>query len=416
MKNNDVINAADYPTIQDAVNVVPKFGTLYVPAGDWQTDAFELKSDMTLHLARGAKLIAPTTLEKHKPWRMARETSLSHYFIGMFKLNNVTIEGEGTIECSGHNFWTNFDNEPSFIPPRNPENGTYSLAAYKPQPCRPVSIMAIECRNIKFKDFTIQNSASYTIWTLGCDHVHFDSITLDNHRRGPNTDGLDIDCCSHVWIKGCYLSAGDDCIALKSDTALLGYDKKCEHIIITNNILTGLKCAVRLGYEGDGTICDTLIANNVIHDANVGVDMLSIVPADRSFGIKQGTRIERIIVDDLTMNDVNMGFKLWSGASKDFLKDYQGFIRNVSLRNMFIEACNPSWVGGEAVSNIQLENIRMHVKRLHAYAPNREAVTMPNVWGHGYLKNPLSIYKVDDLQINNVKITEEYKQGVFYAE
>ena len=411
MKNNDVINAADYPTIQDAVNAVPKFGTLYVPAGDWQTDAFELKSDMTLHLARGAKLIAPTTLEKHKPWRMARETSLSHYFIGMFKLNNVTIEGEGTIECSGHNFWTNFDNEPSYIPPRESVHGAFSRPYYTPMEYRPVSIMAIECKNINFKNFTIQNAAAYTIWTLGCDFVRFDSITLDNHRRGPNTDGLDIDCCSHVWIKGCYLSAGDDCIALKSDSALLGYEKKCEHIIITDNIMTGLCCAVRLGYEGDGIICDTLIANNVIHDADVGVDMLSIAPLNYRFGINHGTRIERVIADNLTMNNVRMAFKLWSGGDDDECKKrYKGYIRNVSLRNMFVEASNPSWVGGEAVSGIQIENIRMHISRPYAFDPNREAVTVPNVWGYGYLKNPLSLYKVDDLQLNNVQITEEYQK------
>lgn len=47
------ISAADYPSIQAAVDAVERFGTLYIPAGDWHTDAFELKSDMTLHIAAG---------------------------------------------------------------------------------------------------------------------------------------------------------------------------------------------------------------------------------------------------------------------------------------------------------------------------------------------------------------------------
>ena len=408
---NNVINAADFATLQDAVNAVPQHGTLYVPAGDWYTDAFELKSDMTLHLAAGAKLIAPTTLDGHKPWKMARETSLSHYFIGMFKLNNVTIEGEGTIECNGHCFWTDFDNAPSKVEEREGVHGAFCMPYYTPMPYRPVSIMAIECNNIKFKNFTIQNAAAYTIWTLGCDRVRFDAITLNNHRRGPNTDGLDIDCCSNVWITNCHLDAGDDCIALKSDSALLGYEKNCEHIIITDNIMSGLCCAVRLGYEGDGIICDCLIANNVIHDADVGVDILSIAPPGYRFGIIHGTRVERVIADNLTMNNVRMAFKLWSGyQGEDRRKDYAGYIRNVSLRNMFVEASNPSWVGGEAVSDIQIENIRMHIKRPYACDPAREAVTMPSVWGYGYLKNPLSLYKVDNLQLNNVQITEEYQK------
>ena len=141
------------------------------------------------------------------------------------------------------------------------------------------------------------------------------------------------------------------------------------------------------------------------------VDMLSIAPLNYRFGINHGTRIERVIADNLTMNNVRMAFKLWSGGDDDECKKrYKGYIRNVSLRNMFVEASNPSWVGGEAVSGIQIENIRMHISRPYAFDPNREAVTVPNVWGYGYLKNPLSLYKVDDLQLNNVQITEEYQK------
>ncbi|MBQ9775076.1 MAG: right-handed parallel beta-helix repeat-containing protein [Lentisphaeria bacterium] len=403
------VNAADYKTIQEAVDAVPRFGTLYVPAGEWHTDAFELKSDMTLHLAAGARLIAPQTLDGHKPWKKARETILSHYFIGMFNLNNVTIEGEGTIENNGHCFWANFDNSPSIFDEREGIHGAFKHPVFKARPFRPVCIMAIECKHIKFRNITILNSPSYTIWALGCDHVEFDSITLNNHRRGPNTDGFDIDCCSNVRVTRCNINAGDDCIALKSDSAMLGYEKKCEHIIITENILTGLCCAVRLGYEGDGIIRDCLIADNVIHDADVGVDFLSIAPENCRFGIIHGARIERIIVNDLVMNNVRMGFKLWSGyEGEERKKDYAGYIRSISLRNMFIEAATPCFLGGEAVSDIQLENIRLHIKRPYAFDAAREAVVMPDVWGYGYLKEPLSVCNVKNIRTDNIQTTEEW--------
>lgn len=399
------ISAADYPSIQAAVDAVERFGTLYIPAGDWHTDAFELKSDMTLHIAAGARIIAPVTLDKHKPWKMARETILSHCFIGMFKLNNVTIEGEGTIECNGHHFWSNFDNAPDevVLPLGNWK------AVYKPLPFRPVGIMAIECRNIKFRNFTMSNSAAYGIWVLGSDQVRFENMTVKSYRRGPNTDGFDIDCCSNVWVTGCNLNAGDDCIALKSDTAMLGYEKPCEHIVISNNIISSQCCAVRIGYEGDGIIRDCVISNNVIYDTDVGVDMLSIAPEKCRFGILHGARIERIIVDNLTMNHVRFGFKLWSGyEDEDGKKSYAGYIRNISLRNMFIEADNPCWIGGEAVSDIQIENIRMHIKRPYPFDPERKPVDMPTVWGDGYLKTPITLYRVDNIQLNNIQTTEEF--------
>ena len=405
-----VVNVAEYDSFEEAICAVPRYGTLYVPPGDWHTGAFELKSDMTLYLAAGARIIAPTTLEGHKPWKKGRETILSHYFIGMLNLNNVTIEGEGTIEGNGHCFWTDYDNSPSIFDERESVHGAFKHRVFKGQPYRPVSIMAIECNNIRFRNFSIANAASYTIWTLGCDRVRFESITLNNHRRGPNTDGFDIDCCSNVWVTGCHINAGDDCIALKSDTARLGYEKDCAHLIISDNVLTGLCCGVRLGYEGDGVIRDCLIVNNVIHDADIGVDILSIAPEGCRFGIVHGSRIERIMVDNLTMNNVRIGFKLWSGFEGDERKkDYAGYIRNVSLRNMFIEAVTPSWIGGEDISGIQIENIRMHLKRPYPFDPGREAVEMPNVWGYGYLKEPLTICNVEDLRLSNVQITEEWQ-------
>ena len=52
-----MVNAADFPTLQMAVDALEEFGTLYVPAGEWACSGIKLKSNMTLHLALGAKLV-----------------------------------------------------------------------------------------------------------------------------------------------------------------------------------------------------------------------------------------------------------------------------------------------------------------------------------------------------------------------
>jgi polygalacturonase len=57
---------------------------------------------------------------------------------------------------------------------------------------------------------------------VGCERVFIRAIRILNDRQGPNTDGIDPDCCKGVIISDCYFDVGDDCIALKSGTEKLG--------------------------------------------------------------------------------------------------------------------------------------------------------------------------------------------------
>ena len=247
------INLSDYSNLQSAIDAVPEYGTLFVPPGEWHCGAGRLKSNMTLFLAKGARLIAPKVLSEHVPWpELGRQHLHNCCFLALYDLDNVTVAGEGIIDCSGHNFWSDYDHAPGSISPRNPVSGRYAVRQYLPLPMRPSGIMMINSSNISIKGITVYDSAGFTVWALGCRQVRLDGIAVDNIRRGPNTDALDIDCSSDVWITNCHLSAGDDCIALKSDIALLGRNQPCERIHIANNTMTSQCCGVRIGYEGDG--------------------------------------------------------------------------------------------------------------------------------------------------------------------
>ena len=90
---NKLVNAADFPTLQMAVDALEEFGTLYVPAGKWACSGIKLKSNMTLHLALGAKLMAPARIEEYVPhpdWH--RESSLTCAFLALYEVENVVIE------------------------------------------------------------------------------------------------------------------------------------------------------------------------------------------------------------------------------------------------------------------------------------------------------------------------------------
>ena len=399
------ISLADYDSLQQAVDAVPAGGTLFVPPGIWKKGAAVLKSNMTLHLAKGAILTAPENLEEHvENTRFKRKTGISRCFIGIFDAENVTIEGEGTLEGNGHLHWPNYDGMPDCME-RDPDTGFYRYPVYQSTFPRPSLCIVFRSKNVKFRDVTICNSSSYTVWAVGCEVLRFEQISIRNIRRGPNTDGLDIDCCSDVWVAGCNLITGDDSIALKSDISILGYDKPCERIHISNNTLSSYCCAVRLGFEGDGAIRDVIFTDNIINSANIGFDILSCLPD--VFDIKSGSKIENILVRGMIMRDVRQAFKLWNlPCGEEKMEHLTGYIRNVTFADMQIEAVDSSFIGGKDISGIQLENISMHIQRFENAYRNDTPVAYPTVWGRGYMPDALTLYMDPEITTRNVKITE----------
>ncbi len=398
------LKAENYPSLQAAVDASAPWETVVVPPGEWECGALKLKSNLIIRLEAGAVLRAPRELDACLPADMFnRETSLTHCFFGGFGIENVIIEGDGMLECSGDAFWENYDNTPSPADAVLPHQGVYRSAPY-----RPSAMLFVNCRNITLRGFTIRNSAAYTVWMVGCETVRIERITIRNHRRGPNTDGLDIDCCRDVWIDGCDINAGDDCIALKSDIVLLGRDQACERINVSNCLLSSPCCAVRLGYEGDGVIRDVIIADSIIHDCNKGFDLISVVPAGQRFGISRGSQIENILFRDAVMRNVRQAMAVWSGTDEPADEEkYQGSIRNLRFSDLEIDATDSSFFGGLAVSEVALNNIRMCVRRNPFVYRNVPPVGMPNVWGHGYLPNPLTFFRVAELALADVRISEK---------
>ena len=111
----------------------------------------------------------------------------------------------------------------------------------------------------------------------------------------------------------------------------------------------------------------------------------------------------------MTMRNVRQAIKLWNWVdSPDTLDQLEGYIRNIFLADMFIEAVDASFIGGKSVSGVRLENIRMNVRRFKNAYKDAAPVELPTVWGRGYMKEPLTVYNVPDLELVNVVVTEEY--------
>lgn len=390
----------DSAVIQKAIDNLPENGTLVIPPGNYICGGIKLKSHMKLYLSAGVVITGSDKINDYfdwTPWQHKRkQTALGRALFFGGNIEDVTIEGPGVINGNGHKFW-DYDGERSGDRFELLTDGT---KVYKRHALRPVPMLFFNCRDVKLYNFTIINSAAYTVWTIGCDRVLIDTVTVRNHRFGPNTDVLDIDCSADVTIRNCDLDAGDDTIALKSDHTLLSKEKACERILVENCRLSSSTCAVRTGYEGDSPIRDCIFRNITITNTRDALNFISVIPVNSM--IRKGARIENMTFSNITMKNVGRPIYIWSGVidEKDE-KNYTGYIRNITFENIKAEeAVNVCFFGGNNVSDIKLKNVDITLLDNHC-RHNRPIVTKPTVWSRGYLPEIINTLNTE-LSLENV--------------
>jgi polygalacturonase len=199
----NVVSAADYnivsygaksdttvlstAAVQRAIDDCSKAcgGRVVVPAGNYKIGSVVLKSDVHLYLEKGSTLYGSTNLKDYRPMKTdyvsLRTQTPTIQLIYADKVRNVVIDGEGTIDGQGKAFkklsW-------------NDEGIT-----------RPHLIRFIQGEEITVKDITLRNSGCWMQHYLACRYVRIENLKIYN-RNNYNNDGLDIDGCHGVWVKG----------------------------------------------------------------------------------------------------------------------------------------------------------------------------------------------------------------------
>jgi polygalacturonase len=101
------------------------------------------------------------------------------------------------------------------------------------------------CRNVVLRDFTIRQAGHFGVLATGVDNLTIEDLRIDTQR-----DGIDIDACRDVHIRGCSVnSPWDDAIVLKSSYSL-GVVRSTERVTISDCTVTG---SYQMGSTLDGT-------------------------------------------------------------------------------------------------------------------------------------------------------------------
>lgn len=185
-------------------------GVIVVPGGTYLTGALFFRQGVNLYVAEGGTLKGSDDISDYPVTDSRIEGETCKYFAALINadgLNGFTICGKGTIDGNGLRSWKAFWLRREWNPDCTNKDEQ-----------RPRLIFLSNCKNVTVAGLNLQNSHFWTNHLYKCSRVKYIGCRIFSPRKpvpAPSTDALDIDVCSDVLIKGCYLEVNDDSVVLK---------------------------------------------------------------------------------------------------------------------------------------------------------------------------------------------------------
>ena len=185
-------------------------GVIVVPKGTFKSGALFFKPGTHLHVQEGGMLKGSDDISNYPIMESRMEGQNLDYFPALVNAYNVqgfTITGKGTIDGNGKKFWEAFWQRRR----ENPQCTNLEVS-------RPRLVFIWGCDSVQIQDVRLHNSGFWTTHLYQCNFAKILDVHIFAPRTpipAPSSDAIDLDVCSNVLIKGCYMSVNDDAIALK---------------------------------------------------------------------------------------------------------------------------------------------------------------------------------------------------------
>ena len=350
-------------------------GRVVVPPGQFYTGPIHLKSNVNLHVQKGAKILFSTKPDDYLPLVYTRweGVELMNYspLIYAFEQKNIAITGEGILDgqATNANWWPwkgnanygfkkgtpsqvdadkraalfNMAERDVPVPSRKFGNGFY---------LRPQFVQPYRCQNVLIEGVTFINSPMWILNPVLCYNVTIQKVTVDSH--GPNNDGCDPESCKDVLIKDCYFNTGDDCIAIKSGRNRDGrrINKPSENIIIQGCNMANGHGGVVIGSEISGGVRN-VFAENCSMSSPLLDRALRIKTSSARGGITEHIYLRNIEVGQVK-EEVVIATMLYEDSGS-----FLPIIRDVEVKNMRVKKGGKIGVLLEGYPQSKVENLRL---------------------------------------------------------
>ncbi|KAF8675943.1 hypothetical protein HU200_047442 [Digitaria exilis] len=201
-------------------------------------------------------------------------------------LKDVVITGEnGTIDGQGSVWWDMW------------KKGTLPFTS-------PHLLELMSSSDIIVSNVVFQDSPLWNIHPVYCSNVVIRNLTILAPHDSPYTDGVDPDSCSNVCIEDCYISTGDDAIAIKSgwDEYGIAYGRPSSNIIVRRITSSTPFAGFAIGSETSGGVENILAEHLNFFSSGVGINIKT--------NVGRGGFIRNVAVTDITLENVRYGLSI----------------------------------------------------------------------------------------------------------
>lgn len=357
LNDSNIIQTSKIQTVID--EAAKTGGVVIVPKGTFLTGALFFRPGTHLHLREGAVIKGSDDISNFPILNTRMEGQNLKYFSALInadKVNGFTISGKGTINGNGLRYWKSFWLRRQF----NPQCTNLDEM-------RPRLVFISNSKDVQISGVSLINSPFWTTHLYKCENVKLLNLTIFSPEapvKAPSSDAIDIDVCTNVLIKNCYLSVNDDAVALKG-----GKGPKADkdpnnggnyNIIIEDCTYGFCHGVLTCGSES-------------IHNKNIILRRCTINKAQRLLWLKMRPdtpqKYEYILVEDITGDAANFLYiRPWSQFFdlKGETEIPLSYSSNVTMRNIKME-CETFFNVGKSdqykLSDFTFENLSIKARK-----------------------------------------------------
>jgi polygalacturonase len=379
-------------------------GTVLVPAGTFLIGTTELKSHVTLHLAAQATLLGSAKGGDYHAAAaipLTGEHTMGDGNVGLlFAANaeNITIEGQGTIDGQG----AQFRRGPNGEPPASGRGGNQ----------RPHHVLFYKVKNLTLRDIFLRACAYHSVRVCVSQHVKIGGIRIHSRVNG-NNDGLHFISCQFVHVSDCDIQCQDDACALFGSCKFITVTNctfstrwsvfrfgtgEAENITVSNCVIyQTYGCPIKLRCDSRSRFENMVFANLVMHGVTGPISIGLGEQRPRAAGappLPAGIvrniafrGIRATVVKPVPLPDTDVGNRFNPGEVFSCIilngAHDEGFIENISLDDVQVEfpgGGTAEHAAQRAVPKIANEYFSIGVPPAHAlFARRVRGLTLQNV-------------------------------------
>ena len=192
--------------IQDLIDKIANQGggVLYVPAGTFYTGALFFKQGVHLYIEEGGMLKGSDDISDYPVCFTRIEGQSCMYYPALINADGVdgfVMAGKGTIDGNGIRAWKAFWQRRQWNPDCTNKDEQ-----------RPRLVFVSNSSNVTIAGLKLQNSHFWTTHIYKSHHVRYIGCSIFAPNApvpAPSSDAIDIDVCTDVHIKDCYIEVCD---------------------------------------------------------------------------------------------------------------------------------------------------------------------------------------------------------------